>query len=89
MSDETPEEESREPSTLVVDEGTLPCGCHVVKFSDDREQVSPCAPCGFLKLGEMLNNAANVCGSIAHGLRRQQSQAAMANAVARATQGKT
>lgn len=69
---------------LVVSEGGKPCGCYVVKYSDDTSMINPCAPCGFMAVAEHLQAAANAIGAVGQNLREQQKQAALMQATAAA-----
>lgn len=73
---------------IVKSEGTKPCGCHVVEYSDDTSETTPCPPCGFISAAQALQAAANAIGAVANGLRAQMQKEAMRIAVEGAIKGK-
>lgn len=74
-------DKTEEPSKIVKNEETKPCGCHVVVYSDETAMVTPCIPCGLMECAGALNGAAQALAAVGNRLRMEQNQAAMAQAV--------
>lgn len=77
--------EEQKPKKIVKGEKTAPCGCHMVEFSDDTTQISPCAPCGLTEVARNLGQAAQVLAAVALRIRQDQQNQMMMRAVAAAT----
>ena len=76
-------------SKLVKDQKTKPCGCVVVTMSDDKQQVTPCPPCGLMAAANALLEAGQALGAVGQRLRVEHNQAvtqAAVQAVARKQQ---
>jgi hypothetical protein len=72
--------QSDQPSKIVTNEQTRPCGCHIVEFADKTSQISPCAPCGLMDVARGLNLAASAMAAVATRLRMESGRAAVAEA---------
>jgi hypothetical protein len=65
---------------VVKGEKTDPCGCHVVEYSDDTGDITPCIFHGMLKVAACLRDAGNAMGAVAHRHRLELQQASVIHA---------
>ena len=77
-----------ESKRVVQKEEQKPCGCVITHFADGAGEISPCVPCGLMGVAQGMSQAADAMAAIATRLRREEQQAAMAQAIAAATRKK-
>lgn len=56
---------------IVKKEGTRPCGCHVVEYSDGTTEIGPCPPCGLMEIARNLGQAGQIMAAVATRLQRE------------------
>ena len=80
--------DNNKPSDLVTGQDKKPCGCTITTYSDKRQVVAPCVPCGLFAAAQNLAAAADAIGAVATTIRASH-QASLIREVAKDTAKKT